>query len=237
MDALRLIVSMVFQMSFNVSRIYCIFIMYFCDNWWTVILLLNSTIAMIYFSFKKKIWKSNFTNQSVDQNHSFKNLRENIKTSHIDYKLYTFILCLAWFTLGYESYGTLNTWKKIAVHEQILLHNILGSLLGVISKIMVLIVCICVKQKKMPLFVIQLFLAFINFSFLFFDKISFQKDHHSLSSIFVVYFVHMVAFFEGSAFGLVWTMTPELFPVNYRYKIHSVIVSYKTDYDQIHMYL
>ena len=212
----RLVVGLAFQMNWNCARLFANLVVYLCEDWQTVFLVLTVTITTMFFLFKNHLWKSQLvSNYSGDSNFSqekslnfdFQELKKDIKFSYRN----IIILMLTWFTLGYNYYGTMNTWRYISRNGKIFDHNILASLLAFFSKILALMVCFSVKRKRLPLVLMQLLTGICYVSLLCFDlNDSRMKDFQ------IYYIVHMSAFFEASAFALVWVMTPECFPSRYR---------------------
>ena len=93
-------------------------------------------------------------------------------------------------------------------------HNILASVLALISKICALILCYVSHRKCLPLMVLQFFTAICYFLL---SAVDFDTKDSSNSGICVTFVVHMSTFLITASFGLVWVITPETFPKKYRY--------------------
>ena len=93
-------------------------------------------------------------------------------------------------------------------------HNILASVLALISKICALILCYVSHRKCLPLMVLQFFTAICYFLL---SSVDFDPKDSSHLGIGVTFVVHMSTFLITASFGLVWVITPETFPKKYRY--------------------
>ena len=54
----RLVVGLAFQMNWNCARLFANLVVYLCEDWQTVFLVLTVTITMMFFLFKNHLWKS-----------------------------------------------------------------------------------------------------------------------------------------------------------------------------------
>ena len=93
-------------------------------------------------------------------------------------------------------------------------HNILASVLALISKICALILCYVSHRKCLPLMVLQFFTAICYFLL---SSVDFDPKDSSNCGIGITFVVHMSTFLITASFGLVWVITPETFPKKYRY--------------------
>ena len=181
-------------------------------------MVLNCTLAIIYLIFRNYIWKSPIVKKVDAEVHSKDDLMADLKSTHINTKLIFIILSLTMFTLGYNAYGIQSSWRHVALAGKILAHSSLMSFLKVLSKLLALMVCLAVKQKRLPLSVLQLFLALTYFCSLSFEKENFKKDVDSFKSVFAVFLVHISDFFDCASFSLMWIITPESYPHNFRWR-------------------
>ena len=175
--------------------------------------MLNITLGITYFTLKTYIWNSPLVKKVDTEVHSKEDLISYIKSTNVNTKLIFIILSLTMFTLGYNTYGIQGSWRHIALSGKISAHSILGSFLKVLSKLLALMVCLVVKQKRLPLSVLQLF-----FAMTYFFSMSFEKEDNSFKSVFAVYLVHISDFFDSASFSLMWIITPESYPHNFRWR-------------------
>ena len=105
-------------------------------------------------------------------------------------------------------------------------HNILASVLALISKICALILCYVSHRKCLPLMVLQFFTAICYFLL---SSVDFDPKDSSHFGIGVTFVVHMSTFLITASFGLVWVITPETFPKKYRYITWLQLKEYETE--------
>merc|ERR1711963_1022322 len=198
----RILIGIIFQMS-----------------WTTGMLVICSTITLLYFVSKKTVWKSKIcqevTKYDTQEEFSFSQFSQTMKFSYIN----ILVLSLTWFNLGYNYYGIMNTWRFLSRHGKIFQQNILGSLLALLAKILALMVCISVKRKRLPLCIFQLLTSVIYVCLVWFDSEDFYQDMDyqiNSPSVKYVFLVHLSALLEAAAFALIWVITPECFPKRYR---------------------
>ena len=215
----RILIGIIFQMSWTTGRLYCNLVVYLCNDWLTVMLVNCSTITLLYFVSKKSVWKSQIcqevTKYDTQEEFSISQLSQTLKFSYIN----ILVLSLTWFNLGYNYYGVMNTWRFLSRHGKIFQQNILGSLLALLAKILALMVCISVKRKRLPLCVFQLLTSVIYVCLVWFDSEDFYQDMDyqiNSPSVKYVFLVHLSALLEAAAFALIWVITPECFPKRYR---------------------
>jgi hypothetical protein len=139
------------------------------------------------------------------------------------------VLSLTWFTIGFNYYGMLNSWCKISANRRMFEHSALSTFMSIFSKSLAILVCYLVKQKLLPLAVLQTSTAFCYFYMIS----AYPEDHQhdaagghshiitdnmSLSggAQSIIFMSHLTSFFESAAFSLVWVITPECFPKKYR---------------------
>ena len=193
-----------------------LFLVFLCNDWKEVTMVLNVTLLITYFTFKTYIWKSPLVKKVDTEVHSKDDLMKDLKSTDVNIKLIFIILSLTWFTLGYNTYGIQSSWRHVALAGKIFAHSFLGSLLEVFSKLLALMVCLAVKQKRLPLSVLQLFFAMTYYCSMSFEKENFENDVNSFKSVFAVFFVHISDFFDSASFSLMWIMTPESYPHSFR---------------------
>ena len=219
----RLLCGILFQMSWTLAQFYSKLVIYLCNDWTTVTLILNIITALIYFTFQEFLWNS-FHVSKIEKTspHSYQKLKDEMSRTSVNFKLNFLILCLTWFTIGYSAYGIQNTWKEIALQGKIFEHKLITSTFEVISKILALLVCLFVKRKILPLSVLQLFFAIIYFTLMRFDKSTFKQfqeldsDDLYSNSVIKVLLVHFTDFLHKAIFSLIWIVTAESFPETYR---------------------
>ena len=207
-------------MSWTTGRLYCNLVVYLCNDWLTVMLVICSTITLLYFVSKKIVWKSKIcqevTKYDTQEEFSISQFSQSMKFSYIN----ILVLSLTWFNLGYNYYGIMNTWRFLSRHGKIFQQNILGSLLALLAKILALMVCISVKRKRLPLCIFQLLTSVIYVCLVHFDNEDFYQDMDyqiNSPSVKYVFLVHLSALLEAAAFALIWVITPECFPKRYRF--------------------
>ena len=162
------------------------FLVFLCSDWKEVTMVLNVTLLITYFTFKSYIWKSPLVKKVDTEVHSKDDLMKDLKSTDVNTKLIFIILSLTWFTLGYNTYGIQSSWRHVALAGKIFAHSFLGSLLEVFSKLLALMVCLAVKQKRLPLSVLQLFFAMTYYCSMSFEKENFENDVNSFKSVFAV---------------------------------------------------
>jgi len=209
----RLVAGVLFQVSWTVGRLFCNFVVFVSETWVSVILVLTVILLLVYFIFEGNIWDPNFIkNTAEEQGDDNSRFWADLSASNTLY-LNIMVLSLTWFTLGYNYYGMMNSWTIISAHKKMFEHNILASVLALISKICALILCYVSHRKCLPLMVLQFFTAICYFLL---SAVDFDTKDSSNSGICVTFVVHMSTFLITASFGLVWVITPETFPKKYR---------------------
>ena len=152
---------------------------------------------------KNLLYPKFFLSTGDEQNDFFTDLNAN-KTLYLN----IMVLSVTWFTFGYNYYGAMNSWRIISPFQKMFEHNILASVLALVSKILCLLLCCAVHQKCLPLMILQIFT-----SICYFLLSSVKFCEFELGKTFVV---HMTTFLITASFGIVWVITPETFPKKYR---------------------
>ena len=142
---------------------------------------------------------------------SFEGLIKDCKSSYI----HIFVLSLPWFTLGYNYYGTMNTWRNVTLHGKIFIHNLIAACLSLFGELMALMLCLCIRRKILPTLVLQILTAgcYISLNYLFDPKLNGKDDPNYTITVFLV---HITSFFNSCVFALLWCITQETFPKTYR---------------------
>ena len=155
--------------------------------------------------------------------------------------LNTLILSFAWFVIGFNFYGLLHSWCKISGFNKKFEHDVLSAVLGFISQILAIFVCLAVRQvilkipiiepwfarnqircldsrnlfslqKSLPLTILQ-----ILGSATYFYQASVSGEAHDDAETLsgtnaLIYVMHITSFLETAALDLIWLLTIELFP-------------------------
>lgn len=210
----RLVIGVFFQMSWTLSRLISNLVVAISSSWITVVLTLVAFACLTFFSLEKLAWKEEFLIQSEQEPplQFFPTLKNNKFM-----QLNMVVLSLVWFTLGYNYYGMMNSWKIISMNKNIFEHNVLASILAMLSKICALLLCYMVKRKIMPLMVLQMMTAICYFVL---ASVDFEQFEHPYGTGFIL-LVHLSTFLITASFGLIWVITPETFPQQHRYELNS----------------
>ena len=139
----------------------------------------------------------------------FKLIWKTQKKSHV---LNSLALCWTFFTLGYNTYGIMNSWRLISTHRKVYQHLIMASVLALIAKVGALFICFISKRKCLPLMTLQVFTAVCYFIL---ASVEFSQTH-LLGLDSMEYLIHVSNFFITASFSLLWVMVPESFPKKYR---------------------
>lgn len=212
----RLAIGVFFQMSWTVGRLFSNFVVVISTTWMAVVSILVVILCIIYFVFEENIWPTDdpvFQDVKRDaksdtENMSFVQEMSQNRASWFNLS----ILSLAWFTLGYNYYGMMLSWGIISKGKNMFEHNILASVLALISKICALLVCYVSRRKCMPMMVLQAFTAICYFVL---ASVNFE-DFSAPYSIGYLLSVHLSTFLITATFGLIWVATPETFAQNHR---------------------
>ena len=124
-------------------------------------------------------------------------------------------LCFSWFVICFNYYAFTHSWCKISQFHKKFEHDLIATALEIIAQGLALTVCYAVKQKSLPLTMLQ-----ISSATTYFVMNSIDIDHNVL-----IYVCHINSFLETAAFALIWTMTIEIFPKPYRYTYTPYILS------------
>ena len=230
----RLTGCLCFQFSWSLSRFIALGIVYFCNEWSTVLILITLVIATAYLFLDDLICQEEMkiTHDSAnDQVESQSNPQEPpffeaFKTSQV-LKANLIILCLTWFTLGVTFYGFLHSWCKISSTHKKFENDVLSAILGAIGEIMALLICIAVKRKNLPFSILLVVMAIGYFVLIATTDAksshSNLQDHHDNSTAIpdsfyenTLYVAHIISFLSAAAFAILWTITIEMFPQSYR---------------------
>ena len=210
----RSLVAVLFQTTWYAGRLFVLLTVYLCNEWTTVLAIIISFNAIMFFTLKDNVWNSvivkNYNKQV--KTGSFEGLIEDCKSSYIN----IFVLSLTWITLGYNFYGTMNTWRNFSLHGKIFIHYLIGSCLSLFGELMALMICLCIRRKILPTLVLQILTAgcYISLIYLFDPK---ENGKDELNSMYTVFIIHITSFFNSCVFALIWCITPETFPKSYRY--------------------
>ena len=208
---LRLIYGVLFQFSWTFGRLFSNFVVYLCQSWINLVLILTLILIFVYISFEDCIWDDSFNNvtkSGLDKNHHFLKDFQNDKVLQLN----IMVLSIFWFTLGYNYYGMMNSWVIISANKKIFEHNVLASVLALVSKICAILVCIAINRKILPLMILQI-LTFICYFVLSFAPFGNEENFYGIGQTFVV---HLSTFLITASFALIWAITPETFPQRYR---------------------
>ena len=108
----RSFVAVLFQTTWYFGRLFVLLTVYICNEWTTVLAIIISVIAIMFFTLKDNVWNSdivkNYNNQV--KTGSFEGLIKECKSNFV----HIIVLSLAWFTLGYNYYGRMNTWRNVS---------------------------------------------------------------------------------------------------------------------------
>ena len=219
----RSFVAIIFQSNWYAARLLVILAVYVSNDWITVLVILISAITLTFFLLKNKIWSSKIVkNHNIHQGAKIVSFGGQMKNCYSNYTSIS-VLSLTWFTLGYNYYGLMNSWKNLFAHSA------LSNFLGLFGKVMAFIICLCVRRKILPTVILQIVTGgcYLALIFLTVPKENGKVDPTSVITIFIV---HITNFINSAVFSLVWCITPETFPKNYRYMFMNL--NYK-----LHLYI
>ena len=193
-------------------------------NWQSVMLILALILTLIYFLLDDIIWNENLPhlNDVAHKSDSQATLIQDL-TKYPALQLNIIILSLIWFTLGYNYYGTMNSWKALNLEGRNLVfeYNFLATVLAILSKLCAIAISLVVGRSNLPLGVLQLCC-----SLAYFIMVSLENQQtedvllnlvDSMAKNSLTFVTHMTTFLETAAFGLIWVITPTMFPKRYRY--------------------
>lgn len=222
------------QFSWSISRFIALGIVYFCNEWSTVLILITLIIATTYLFLdnlicdeEMKVIKESSTDDEEVQKTKELPFYEAFKSSPV-LKANLIILSFTWFTLGVTFYGFLHSWCKISSTHMKFENDVLSAILGAVGEVMALLICIAVKRKNLPFTILLLVLSICYFVLIattdakssHVNLHSHEKsDNATVSSTFyenTLYVAHIISFISAAAFAILWTITIEMFPQNYR---------------------
>jgi len=193
-------------------------------NWQSVMLILALLLILIYFLLDQIIWNENLPhlNDGADQSDNRATLIQDFK-NYPALQMNIIILSLTWLTLGFNHYGTMNAWKALNPEGMnlVLEHNLLSNALAILSKLCAIAISLVVGRSNLPLGVLQLCC-----SLAYFIMVSLENQQtedvllnlvDSMAKNSLTFVTHMTTFLETAAFGLIWVITPTMFPKRYRY--------------------
>ena len=138
--------AIMFQSNWYAARLLVILAVYVSNDWITVLVILISAITLTFFLLKNKIWRSKIVkNHNICQGSKIVSFSGLMKNCYSNYASIS-VLSLTWFTLGYNYYGLMNSWKNLFAHSA------LSNFLGLFGKVMAFIICLCVRRKILPTF-------------------------------------------------------------------------------------
>lgn len=210
----RLMAGLAFQFNWSTGRMLADLIVFLSNEWTTVISMISIIVIIAYFTLENLIWNEE---QSMNTKESSGALFEMITGNKAMY-LNTFVLCFTWFIIGFNYYGLLHSWCKISTVHKKLENDVLSTLLAFVAEGLALVACCVIKQKLLPLTVLQIFSGLTYFAMTGINY--FYDDQHGTSlkgSNALIYVAHITSFFETAGFALLWTMTVEMFPKNIRF--------------------
>ena len=211
----RLIVGSIFQISWIIGRYSSNLIVYICDDWVSVMLVITIILIFILFAMKKQIWNQEFTTRQKYPD-SFKALRKSGNHTYMNILL----LSMTWFVLGFNYYGNMNNFDKhVSDHNKTFQHIFLQTLLALLAKIMALIICFVVRRKCLPMAFIQVMLAVTYFILLAYEPDNIDtSDSNSIYAPknIILLLTHLTTFLVSASFELIWILTPETFPTKFR---------------------
>ena len=210
----RSLVAVLFQTNWYAARLFVLWMVYIFNEWTTVLAIIISINAIIFFTLKNNVWKSdivkNYNNQVATG--SFEELGKVCKSCFV----YIFVLSLAFFTLGFNFYGTMNNYARMISFEgEVYSHNLISACLTLLALAMVLIICLCFRRKILPTIVFQILTALCYISLIILIDTK-NNEKGGLHSDVTVFIIHMTSVFNYCAFSLLWCITPETFPKCYR---------------------
>ena len=198
-------------MTWVFGRLISNFFVYLSESWISVIMGLVVSLLLIYFIFEDIIWDEKHIEKIKDDPDNQPSFLKELKKNN---SLLLNFLVLSWtfFTLGYNTYGIMNSWRLISSHEKVYEHLIMASVLALIGKIGALFICFISRRKCLPLMVLQFCTAICYFIL---SSVEFGGHSNYLGSG-MEYLVHVSSFFITASFSLMWSIVPETFPKKYR---------------------
>ena len=207
----RLVIGVLFQMSWVFGRLIVTFIIYLTGSWTKVMLFLAILQLLVVFNFEEDIWNPKYIkqkeNEALDKEPSF---GQDIRT-HKSLFLNILIASVAFFTIAYNAYGVMNSWRIISPNKKVSEHNVLMTVLALVAKIGALIVCYVARRKVLPMMALQIFSSICYFVL---ASVEFDSEQHL--GLGMNYVVHVSSFFNTALFSLIWVIVPETFPKKYR---------------------
>ena len=211
----RLVFGSSFQMSWILGRCMSNFIIYILNDWVDVMLVITLILACLLFVLEKQIWTKEFTSRERYSNP----VKALVKTKGSNF-LNMILLSLTWFVLGFNYYGNMNNFdNNVADSNKTFEHFLLQTLLALVAKTMALFICLFVHRKCFPMTFIQVMLAITYFVLLAYDPehINKTKTNSLFSPVNISMFLcHLTTFWVSASFELIWIITPETFPKEYR---------------------
>ena len=191
------------------------FIIYILNDWVDVMLVITLILACLLFMLEKQIWTKEFTSRERYSNP----VKALVKTKGSNF-LNMILLSLTWFVLGFNYYGNMNNFdNNVADSNKTFEHFLLQTLLALVAKTMALFICLFVHRKCFPMTFIQVMLAITYFVLLAYDPehINKTKTNSLFSPVNISMFLcHLTTFWVSASFELIWIITPETFPKEYR---------------------
>ena len=206
----RFLAGLLFQLNWTLSRFLAGFIVYFSNHWMTVMVIMTLIISAAYFGLEGLIWNEETRSEP------------RVKPIFLWPMAKTFLsLTFCWFTICLNFYGILHSWCKISPSRKKFEHDVLSTLLGLVAEGLACILCLGVRRKGLPLFVLQLFSAICYFCMNCIELEDKREDDNDLNwplqgSHAIIYVAHINIFLETAAFALLWLLTLEAFPRNLR---------------------
>ena len=211
----RLFIGSSYQMSWILGRCMSHFIIYILNDWVDVMLTVTLILTCLLFALEKQIWTKEFTYRQRYSNP----VKALVKTKGSNV-LNIILLSLTWFVLGFNYYGNMNNFdNNVADSNKTFEHFLLQTLLAIVAKMLALFICLFVHRKCFPMTFIQVMLAITYFVLLAYDPEHIDKtETNSLFSPvnILMFLTHLTTFWVSASFELIWIITPETFPREYR---------------------
>lgn len=207
----RFAIRVLFQFSWEVGRFLSNLVIYGSGrgNWQAVMMILSLTLTTLYFLVDNVIWNEDPVQPAIPDEVQVTLLEDLQKNPAL--RLNFMILSLIWLTLGYNYYGTMNSWTKFNEEGRNLVfeYNVLATMLAIVSKLCAIAICLSVARSNLPMGVLQ-----FCCSIAYFIMISLEIQKAPKASLLFV--TQMSTFLESATFALIWIITPTMFPKSYR---------------------
>ena len=216
----RLLVGSSYQMAWIIGRCMSNFIVWILNDWVDVMLVITLILACFIFMLEKQIWRKEFTSRE-----RYSNPVKSLVKSKGSNLLNIILLSLTWFVLGFNYYGNMNNFDNNVVdNDKTFEHFLLQTLLAIVAKALALFICLFVHRKCFPMAFIQVMLAITYFIMLSYDPSKIDKDAEGLfaPAKILSFLEHLTTFWVSPSFELIWIITPETFPKEYRYSSKSI---------------